>query len=109
MTVSVDEVPAIRRITLSGRLDADGLKQVEADFHAAVALGPNVIVDLSAVEFLASMGIRMLVVASQNQQKLGGKLVLVSPDELTARILKATGIDQLIPVRATAEEAASLF
>jgi anti-sigma B factor antagonist len=68
-----------------------------------------VIVDLSAVDFLASMGIRMLVAASQEQEQLGGKLLLAGPDELTMRILKTTGIDQLVPVHATADEAASAF
>jgi anti-sigma B factor antagonist len=107
--VSVDEVRGIRRVALAGRLDADGLKEVEADFIVAATAEPNVIVDLGEVSFLSSLGIRMLVSASQDQQELGGKLVLAGPDELTMRLLKATGIDQLVPVRATAAEAASLF
>ena len=109
MTVSVDEIRGIRRVSLSGRLDADGLRSVEDDFRAAAPAEPNVIVDLSAVDFLASMGIRMLVAASQEQEQLGGKLLLAGPDELTMRILKTTGIDQLVPVHATADEAASAF
>lgn len=109
MTVSVDEIRGIRRVSLSGRLDADGLRSVEDDFRAAATAEPNVIVDLSAVDFLASMGIRMLVAASQEQEQLGGKLLLAGPDELTMRILKTTGIDQLVPVHATADEAASAF
>jgi stage II sporulation protein AA (anti-sigma F factor antagonist) len=109
VTYSVDQVGSIRRVTLAGRLDADGVKAVEADFHAAATAEPNVIVDLTAVPFLASLGIRMLVAASQDQEKLGGKLVLVSPDEITTSFLKTTGIDQIIPVRDTADEAALLF
>jgi stage II sporulation protein AA (anti-sigma F factor antagonist) len=109
VTVSVDEIRGIRRVSLSGRLDADGLRSVEDDFRAAATAEPNVIVDLSAVDFLASMGIRMLVAASQEQEQLGGKLRLAGPDELTMRILKTTGIDQLVPVHATADEAASAF
>ncbi len=109
MTVSVDEVRGIRRVSLSGRLDADALRSVEDDFHAAATAEPNVIVDLTAVDFLASMGIRMLVAASQEQEKLGGRLVLAGPDEMTMRILKTTGIDQLVPVHATSDDAASAF
>ncbi len=109
MSVSVDQVGSVRRVTLAGRLDADGVSAVESDFHAAATEEPNVIVDLSAVPFLASLGIRMLVAASQDQQKLGGTLVLVSPDSNTTSFLKTTGIDQIIPVRGTADEAASLF
>jgi anti-anti-sigma factor len=51
----------------------------------------------------------MLVAASQEQARIGGKLVLVGPDEMTMRILKTTGIDQLLPVRATLDEAQTLF
>jgi anti-sigma B factor antagonist len=107
--VEVDQPKTIRRISLDGRLDADSVKQAEAEFNVAVASGPNVIVDLSKVGFIASLGIRMLVAASQKQSELGGKLVLVGPDEMTMRILKTTGIDQLIPVRASLNEAVALF
>jgi anti-anti-sigma factor len=109
VALTVDQVGSIRRVSLSGRLDADGVKAVEEDFNAAATAEPNVIVDLSAVPFLASLGIRMLVAASQDQEKLGGKLVLVGPDKTTMSVLKTTGINQLIPVRDTADEAASLF
>lgn len=109
MKVAVDQPKAIRRIALDGRLDAEGVKQGETEFNSAVAAGPNVIVDLSKVEFVASLGIRMLVAASQEQSRLGGKMVLVGPDEMTMRILKTTGIDQLIPVRGTMDEALALF
>lgn len=109
MTVAVDEVRGVRRVSLSGRLDADGLRSVEDEFHAAATAEPNVIVDLSGVDFLASLGIRMLVAASQDQEELGGRLVLAGPDAMTMRILKATGIDQLVPVHATSDDAASAF
>jgi len=109
MSLSIDQVGSVRRITLTGRLDADGVKAVEADFHAAATEVPNVMVDLSGVPFLASLGIRMLVSASQDQQTLGGKLVLVSPDKTTMSVLHTTGINQLIPVRDTIDEAASAF
>ena len=109
MKVSVDQAKTVRRIALEGRLDAAGVQAAESDFKAAVDSGPNVIVDLSQVPFIASLGIRMLVAASQSQAKLGGKLVLLGPDELTMRILKTTGIDQLVPVRKTLDEALALF
>lgn len=109
MKVSVDQTKGIRRIALEGRLDAAGAQAAESEFNAAVDAGPNVIVDLTQVPFIASLGIRMLVAASQSQAKAGGKLVLAGPDEMTMRILKTTGIDQLVPVRATVDDALALF
>jgi anti-sigma B factor antagonist len=107
--VAVDQPKSVRRIALEGRLDADGVKQGEAEFNAAAAAAPNVIVDLSKVQFIASLGIRMLVAASQAQSEIGGKLVLVGADEMTMRVLKTTGIDQLSPVRGTLDQASALF
>lgn len=109
MGLTVDEVRGVRRVALSGRLDADGLAEVEEDFAAAVGEGPDVIVDLAEVPFLASMGIRMLVTASKQQEQLGGTMVMVGLDEMTARVVRTMGIDQLIPVRDTADDAVELF
>lgn len=103
------DVQNIRCIVLDGRLDAAGAQAAEAEFNAAVAAGPNVIVDLGRVPFIASVGIRLLVTAAQTQAKLGGKMVLMNADEVTRKILKTTGIDQLVPVCSGFDEAFTSF
>ena len=110
MKLSVDQPkPNINRIALEGRLDIPGTPAIEKEFNAAVAGGSNTIVDLSKVSFIASLGIRMLVAAGQSQAKKGGKLVLVAPDELTRRVFKTTGIDQLLSVCDTVDQALGKF
>ena len=99
MKIAVSEAQhVVRHITLDGRLDAAGVQVAEADFHKAVTAEPNIIVDLEKVSFIASIGIRMLVAGAQAQKKMGGKMVMVHPDDATRRILFTTGIDQIIPV-----------
>ena len=91
MGVTVDEVKGIRRVSLSGRLDADGLEVVEDDFAAAVAEGPDVIVDLSEVPFLASLGIRMLVTASgrgPNRSRISSWISSISSSVLETEIFR---------------------
>lgn len=110
MKVSVDHPREnVNRIIIDGRLDVAGAQAAEAEFNAAVAAGPNVIVDLSLVPFVASLGIRLLVAGAQARTKLGGKMVLMGPDEMTMKILKTTGIDQLVPVCSGLDEALALF
>ena len=110
MKVSVDHPREnVNRIILDGRLDVAGTQAAEAEFNAAVAAGPNVIVDLGQVPFVASLGIRLLVAGAQTRTKLGGKMVLMGPDEMTMKILKTTGIDQLVPVCSGLDEALALF
>jgi len=103
------DVEGIRVVMLDGRFDAAGAQEVEAEFNAAVAAAPNVIIDLGRVPFIASAGIRLLVTATQTQAKLGGKLVFMNADEVTRKILKTTGIDQLVPVCSGFHEALLTF
>jgi len=106
MKVSVDQPkPNIHLITIDGRLDVSGTQTAEPDFKAAIAATPNVIVDLAKVPFIASLGIRMLVAGAQTQAKLGGKMVLMNPAEMTRKILKTTGVDQFVPICYGLEEA----
>ena len=99
----------VRCIVLEGRLDTAGAQAAEAEFNAAVAAGPNVVIDLGRVPFIASVGIRLLVTATQTQAKLGGRMVLMNADEVTRKILKTTGIDQLVPVCSGFNEALAVF
>jgi anti-sigma B factor antagonist len=56
-------------------------------------------VDLTAVSFLASIGIRALISNAKALQQKGGRLVLhVGQNEAVAKTLVATGIDALIPM-----------
>lgn len=110
MKVSVEPTPkGISRIVLDGRLDVAGTQAAESEFNAAVAAAANVIVDLGKVPFIASVGIRMLVAGTRTQSKLGGKMVMMGPDEVTRKILFTTGIDQLVPIRDSLEEALASF
>lgn len=106
MKISVDKPKEnIKRIVLDGRLDAVGTQAAEAEFNAAVAASSNVVIDLAGVSYICSLGIRMLVTGAKSQAKLGGKMVLVSPDDLTRKILKTTGIDHIIPIFNSLDEA----
>jgi anti-anti-sigma factor len=110
LKVSVDQPRAnTNRIVLDGRLDVAGTQAAEAEFNAALTSATQVIVDLSKVPFIASLGIRLLVAGAQTCTKLGGKMVLMGPDELSRRILKTTGIDQLVHVANDLDEALASF
>ena len=57
------------KVELAGRLDAPGAEQIGTRFTAAAggAAGLRVIVDLSGVEFLASMGMRLLISSARRK------------------------------------------
>jgi anti-anti-sigma factor len=65
------------------------------------------IVDLSALRFLDSAALQVIIRASQALQMHGGLLALAGPGDVVARVLEMTGADRLIPVHASVSEAAA--
>jgi anti-anti-sigma factor len=100
----------ITRVALSGRLDTEGVDVVETRFSAAtVADGRNAIVDLSGTSFIASMGIRMLVVAAKALAGKGSTMVLLSPQPLVEEYMTDANLGELIPIVHSEEEALDRF
>lgn len=112
MSVSYQDLGVdLRRINISGRLDAEGTDSMSARLTELIGEPKKgIVVDLSAVRFLASVGIRILVASAKAVQQRGGKMVVVvAQGSSVAMSLEATGIDEFIPVfnnGAEAEEAA---
>lgn len=100
MEVNVDKPRAgVCRVCLVGRLDMDGVEAAEGRFNAVMAEHPvAVIVDLSGVTFISSVGLRLLMTGGKSMAKQGGALLLVNPDAMARNILTSTGIDQVLPV-----------
>ena len=98
----------IRMIRLTGKLDIVGVRQIEAEF-ADRCSGDNarVIVDLAGVDFLTSIGIRMLLLTSKSIASRGGKMVLLNPRELVREELLLTGVGESVPVLSDFGEALS--
>lgn len=90
----------VRRITLSGRLDTVGSEEIAGELASLVESAKRgVVVDLSQVTFLSSMGIRALIAAAKSRQSKGGRMVLlVDGSDVVVRTLEATGVGDLIPV-----------
>jgi anti-sigma B factor antagonist len=101
MSITYNDVGEnLRRIVISGRLDMEGTDSVAAQLvELTTAARKGVVIDLCAVRFLASIGIRSLIQSAKAVEKRGGKLVLLVEDgSQVIMSLKATGIDQLIPI-----------
>jgi anti-anti-sigma factor len=100
----------LTQVALLGRLDITGVHAVDTHFHAAtVAQGRSAIVDLSGLEFIASLGIGVLFACARSLHSRGHKMVLVNPQTLVAQSLHTTGVDHLIPIVGTIGEAEALF
>jgi anti-sigma B factor antagonist len=108
MSISYEDIGQdLRRIVISGRLDQPGTDAVATRLAELVAAPrKSVVVDLSTLRFLASIGLGALVASAKAVAQRGGKMVLVVSEGSTVMMsLEATGVDQLIPVFGSVSEA----
>lgn len=95
----------ILKITLVGRLDVQGADEIDLRFAGLAARQKALIVDMREVSFLASIGIRTLLLSAKTIAKRGGKMALLDPDPTVTRSLEMAGIDALIPICRSLEQA----
>jgi anti-sigma B factor antagonist len=107
MSISHDDAGDLRKIMITGQLDTPGTESVAAKLaELAAAPKKNVVVDLSSLRFLASIGISALITTAKAVHARGGKMMLVvTPGSSVAMSVEATGIDELIPVFKSSAEA----
>ena len=108
MSISyVDVGNDLRRIVISGRLDSPGTNSIASQLVDLVSAPKKaVVIDLTGVKFLASIGIGAVIKSAKTVQGRGGKMALVVPDGSTVRMsLEATGVDQLVSVFKRADDA----
>ena len=111
--MKIDSTPladGLIQVSLEGRLDIEGARAVDDRFaFMTTTRRANVIVDLSAVSFLASIGIRMLMSAARGQKGRGGELVLAAAQPAVQKVLVTAGIDQLIAMYDDLDSARAAF
>ena len=89
----------VTRVNLAGRMDIEGTQAIDLKFTALTAnRRAAVIVDLSQVSFLASIGMRTLLSSAKALAQKGGRMVILNPQPMVASALATAGIDTLVPV-----------
>jgi anti-sigma B factor antagonist len=87
-------------VILVGEVDLVDIGKLD---NCLAALSGTVIVDLNAVTFLGSTGLRSFVVAQKRLHADGGKLLLRSPKDHVRRVLEITGLDYMLIGTASAD------
>ena len=73
--------------------------QIETRFVATlVPAGKNAIVDFSRVEFVASMGIRMLISVARGMRQRHAKLVIYNVPSLVQEPFESASLSDVIPI-----------
>jgi len=91
-------------VTLDGELDLAVAPDLVTEMEYAVDhVSPHLVLDLTAVDFIDSSGLTMLIRVRQITEDRGGSLVLTGAGEALAHLLSLTRLDELFVVRPRAE------
>jgi len=89
----------IRLIKLDGRLDLNGTYSIEVQFvNYCAGDRARILVDLSGVNYVSSVGIPMLVNTAKSVVSRGGKMAFLSPQENVYKVLELVGVTQVTPI-----------
>ena len=95
-------------VALSGDLDIATRRAAREALQAALAEGGGpLVLDLTAVGFLDSTGLTVLVNTANDAQRAGRSFAVVAPDGQARRTLEISGIEEELNVVSTLAEATS--
>jgi serine/threonine-protein kinase RsbW len=99
MELIIHQRTDISHVSLVGRLDATGVEEVEEAFAEATSERElPVVVDLSGVTFMSSLGIGFLFDHTRRLRKSGCKLVLLNPQGMVDGVLKTSKMEKVMPL-----------
>jgi anti-anti-sigma factor len=107
ITTSVAQYGETAVVAVGGEVDLSTAPAFEAVIVTALKEGPRVLViDLSGVTFMASVGLRILV-ATQEELRESVRVAVVANNPATSRPIQMTGLDEIIALYPSLDEALS--
>jgi anti-sigma B factor antagonist len=97
-------------VRVRGEVDMSHEEELRAELRRAVASDADgIVVDLTECEFIDSTGVRALLLSREAQESEKGPdgVAVAASSEQILRILTVMGIERVIPIRPTVEEAAA--
>lgn len=95
LEVDTDEREGAVHVALRGELDLSTVEKVEHELQRVEERGPRLLVlDLSALSFLDSTGLRTIVTADQRARKSDRRLAIVKGPEIVHRVFSITKLDE---------------
>jgi anti-anti-sigma factor len=85
----------VAHVVLDGRFDIQGAQEVDSRFEELAKSSEALVVDLSKVSFLASLGIRTLMLSAKTLLRRGGEMAVCGASESVEKVLRTTGFNEV--------------
>ena len=106
MNIQQTDHEGVTIIEPSGRIDTTTSGKLEDVLRHTVDAGTRrLIVDLAAVEYISSAGLRVFLVIAKRMRDLHGRLILCAMPEPVAQVFRLAGFMALFQVEASRQSA----
>jgi anti-sigma B factor antagonist len=108
--INTQEYKRAAVVEISGRIDAARAPELEAALDDLRASGnKNLVLDMQAVEFVSSSGLRVMLTARKAAQRAGGDLFIAQPSQRVKDTLDIAGLDVIFTTFDDREAAIASF
>ena len=110
MEIVTDKRDGKHIISVKGRLDATTSPELERALLTALDAGEkDYIADLAGLEYISSVGLRVLLMAAKKAKASGGKVVLCSLNDHVREVFEIAGFTAIFPIFDGVDEALTGF
>ena len=85
----------VTHVALDGRFDIQGAQEVDSRFGELWKSSKALVVDLSEVSFLASLGVRTLMLSAKTLISRGAEMAVCGANENVEKVLRTTGFNEV--------------
>ncbi len=98
-------------LAIEGRIDSGTSATLEKKLIDMIEAGgvKDIVMDFSAMDYISSAGLRVLLMAAKKMGKLGGKVVLSGLCENVKEVFDISGFSNIFGIYTTQEEAVRAF
>jgi len=106
MDIAIEDLDGgVKHVKLNGAIDIEGANTLTVPLAALAGKHDRIIVDMSGVDYIASVGIGILISNAQAVERRKGHFVIASPGGLAGDVLRTMKLDMVIPIHETLDDA----
>lgn len=109
MQLTFHSVGAVQVLAINGRIDQNNASALEVALAPYLQFctqdGKRVVLDFAGVDYISSVGLRVLMLAAKQVKKQQGRLVIASLSPIVDEVFKVSRFDMILQVHATVAQA----
>lgn len=110
MTISFESVGNVQVVALQGQINSTNAASIEAEILALITPEQkNLLLDFSALDYISSAGLRLVLVAAKRLKQDAGQLVLCGMQSHIREVFDISGFLAILNVTDTRSNALARF